>query len=276
MAVASTAAARTGLVAGAQVDRCQLAREVARSALVDQLVGTHVHHPAGGLVASIPRPRARPPARTLDVLRCARLVSDGPPEEGEAAWWAARVAPRVRPLPGSTRGGAMVGNARGPAGSLGVAGRTPAKPSRLFVCAECRYAQLFAVQPRAVTGRERLWRAPSCSRASRHALNSRRARALSRSCRGVRQNSNRRGGGPRRPSTVNGRVTLWLPVRRGVELLALGRHSWRASGSSIGVDKRNVACRRTPARSTGRVGSDVRSVPSAAGALGARRAPRAP
>ena len=47
----------------------------------------------------------------------------------------------------------MVENTRGPAGSLGVTGRTPAKPSRLFVCAECRHAQLFAVQPRAVCTR---------------------------------------------------------------------------------------------------------------------------
>ena len=47
----------------------------------------------------------------------------------------------------------MARNARRPTGSLGVAGRTPTKPSRLFVCAECRYAQLFAVQPRAVCTR---------------------------------------------------------------------------------------------------------------------------
>jgi hypothetical protein len=31
--------------------------------------------------------------------------------------------------------------------------RLPAKASRLFVCAECRYAQRFAVQPRALCTR---------------------------------------------------------------------------------------------------------------------------
>jgi hypothetical protein len=31
--------------------------------------------------------------------------------------------------------------------------RVPAKASRLFVCAECRYAQRFAVQPRALCTR---------------------------------------------------------------------------------------------------------------------------
>jgi hypothetical protein len=38
-----------------------------------------------------------------------------------------------------------------PGGSQGArAVRLPTTSSRLFVCAECKYAQLFAVQPRAV------------------------------------------------------------------------------------------------------------------------------
>jgi hypothetical protein len=46
----------------------------------------------------------------------------------------------------------MVRNTRGLTGSLGAAGR-PTKAGQLFVCAECRCAQPFAVQPRAVCTR---------------------------------------------------------------------------------------------------------------------------